>query len=177
MAMTKQQLMGCMTAIVTPFRDQAVDFEALTALVNWQIDAGIDAIVAVGTTGESATLSVEEHVAVIAAVVKATAGRVPVIAGAGANSTSEALELTQASAEAGADAVLHVTPYYNKPTQLGLFRHFEAIAKASKLPVVLYNVPGRTGCDLLPDTVEKLASLGKLVGDHDRRSRQCGHDA
>src|SRR5687768_10969190 len=121
----KHKLEGCMTALVTPMRDGLVDYDALTRLVEWQLDEGIDGLVAVGTTGESATLDVKEHVDVIAHVVKIARGRVPVIAGAGANSTREALELSEASEAAGADALLHVTPYYNRPTQDGLFRHFE----------------------------------------------------
>lgn len=154
---------GAMTALVTPMRDGKVDYDALRALVDEQIAAGIDGLVAVGTTGESATLSVAEHVQVIRHVVEVTARRVPVIAGAGGNATYEALELTHASEEAGADAVLHVTPYYNKPTQEGLYRHFEAIARATRLPVVLYNVPGRTACDLLPETVARLAAIDNIV--------------
>jgi 4-hydroxy-tetrahydrodipicolinate synthase len=152
-----------MTALVTPFRDGRVDFDALTKLCEWQIQSGVDGLVAVGTTGESATLDVKEHVDVIAHVVKAAAGRVPVIAGAGGNATTEALELTRASEQAGADALLHVTPYYNKPTQEGLYRHFEAIARATKLPIVLYNVPSRTACDMLPDCVERLAAIDNIV--------------
>ncbi len=155
---------GCLTAIVTPFRDGVVDFEALDKLVEWQIESGIDGIVAVGTTGESATLDVEEHVAVISRVVKVARGRVPVVAGAGGNATAEALNLTRASERAGANALLHVTPYYNKPTQEGLFRHYEAIAKATALPIILYNVPGRTACDLLPDTVVRLAEFDNIIG-------------
>jgi 4-hydroxy-tetrahydrodipicolinate synthase len=158
---------GCLTALVTPFRDGKVDEVALGKLVDWQIEQGIDGIVAVGTTGESATLSVEEHVAVIAATVKAARGRVPVIAGAGGNATSEALELTRASEAAGANALLHVTPYYNRPSQEGLFRHFEAIAKATRLPIILYNVPTRTACDLLTETVVRLAELDNVVGIKD----------
>jgi 4-hydroxy-tetrahydrodipicolinate synthase len=154
---------GCLTALVTPFRDGGVDYDALTRLVDWQIESGIDGLVAVGTTGESATLDVEEHIAVIGHVVKVARGRVPVIAGAGANATSEALELSKRSEDVGADGLLHVTPYYNKPTQDGLFRHFEAIARQGKLPVVLYNVPGRTGCDLLPETIERLADVDGIV--------------
>src|SRR3954453_7673664 len=127
---------GCLTAIVTPFRDGKIDFEGLAKLVDWQIENGVDGIVSVGTTGESATLDVDEHVAVISATVKAARGRVPVIAGAGGNATSEALELTKASEEAGADALLHVTPYYNRPNQEGLYQHFAAIARATKLPIV-----------------------------------------
>jgi 4-hydroxy-tetrahydrodipicolinate synthase len=158
---------GCLTAIVTPFSNGKVDFDALAKLVDWQIESGVDGIVSVGTTGESATLDVEEHVAVIAATVKAAKGRVPVIAGAGGNATSEALALTKASEDAGADALLHVTPYYNRPNQEGLFRHFEALAKATKLPIVLYNVPTRTACDLLTDTVVRLAQFDNIVAIKD----------
>src|SRR5689334_23790087 len=158
---------GCLTALVTPFRDGKVDFEGLAKLVDWQIEQGVDGIVAVGTTGESATLDVEEHVAVITAVVKAARGRVPVVAGAGGNATSEALELTRASEAAGANALLHVTPYYNRPNQEGLFRHFEAVARSTKLPILLYNVPTRTGCDLLTDTVVRLAAIDNIIGIKD----------
>jgi 4-hydroxy-tetrahydrodipicolinate synthase len=156
-------LQGVLTALVTPMRDGKVDYDALTKLVDWQLDSGIDGLVAVGTTGESATLDMEEHVAVIAHVVKVARGRVPVVAGAGGNATREALELTAASEGAGADAVLHVTPYYNKPTQDGLVRHFEAVAKSTKLPIILYNVPSRTAVDLLPDAVERLVQLDNVV--------------
>ena len=158
---------GCLTALVTPFKAGRVDFETLTRLVEWQIEQGIDGIVSVGTTGESATLDVEEHVAVIAATVKAARGRGYVIAGAGGNATSEALALTKASEDAGADALLHVTPYYNRPSQEGLFRHFEAICRATKLPIILYNVPTRTACDLLTDTVARLADFDNVVGIKD----------
>jgi 4-hydroxy-tetrahydrodipicolinate synthase len=158
---------GCLTALVTPFRDGKVDFDSLAKLVDWQIEQGVDGIVAVGTTGESATLAVEEHIAVIAAIVKAARDRVPVIAGAGGNATAEALELTRASEAAGANALLHVTPYYNRPSQEGLFRHFEAIAKSTRLPIILYNVPTRTACDLLTDTVVRLAELDNIIGIKD----------
>ena len=158
---------GCLTAIVTPMKAGRVDFDALAKLVDWQIESGVDGIVSVGTTGESATLDVEEHVAVIASTVKAARGRVPVVAGAGGNATAEALTLTKASEDAGADALLHVTPYYNRPSQEGLFRHFEAIAKASKLPVILYNVPSRTACDLQTETVVRLAAFPNIVGVKD----------
>ena len=158
---------GCLTALVTPFRDGKVDFDGLARLVDWQIEQGVDGIVAVGTTGESATLDVEEHIAVIAAIVKAARGRVPVIAGAGGNATSEALELSRASEAAGANALLHVTPYYNRPSQEGLFRHFEAIAKATRLPIILYNVPSRTACDLLTETVVRLAEIDNIIGIKD----------
>ncbi|HSS01898.1 MAG TPA: 4-hydroxy-tetrahydrodipicolinate synthase [Kofleriaceae bacterium] len=158
---------GCLTALVTPFKGGKVDFEGLAKLVEWQIEQGVDGIVAVGTTGESATLDVDEHVAVIAAIVKAARGRVPVVAGAGGNATTEALELTRASEDAGADALLHVTPYYNRPNQEGLFRHFEAVAKSTKLPVILYNVPTRTSCDMLTDTVVRLAEIENIIGIKD----------
>ena len=158
---------GCLTALVTPFKAGKVDFDALARLVDWQIEQGVDGIVSVGTTGESATLDVDEHVAVIAATVKAARGRVPVIAGAGGNATSEALALTRASEAAGADGLLHVTPYYNRPSQEGLFRHFEAIARATKLPIVLYNVPTRTACDLQTDTVVRLCAFDNIVAIKD----------
>ncbi|MFT3693017.1 MAG: 4-hydroxy-tetrahydrodipicolinate synthase [Kofleriaceae bacterium] len=157
------KLEGCLTALVTPFKGGRVDFDSLARLVDWQIESGVDGIVSVGTTGESATLDVEEHVAVIAATVKAAKGRVPVIAGAGGNATAEALALTKASEDAGADALLHVTPYYNRPNQEGLYQHFAAIARATKLPVVLYNVPTRTACDMLTDTVVRLCEFQNIV--------------
>ena len=158
---------GCLTAIVTPFKGGKVDFDNLAKLVDWQIEQGVDGIVAVGTTGESATLDVEEHVAVIAATVKAAKGRVPVVAGAGGNATAEALVLTKASEDAGADALLHVTPYYNRPNQEGLYQHFAAIARATKLPIVLYNVPTRTACDLLTETVVRLVDFDNIIGIKD----------
>lgn len=158
---------GCLTAIVTPFRDGKVDFERLARLVDWQIESGVDGIVSVGTTGESATLDVDEHVAVIAATVKAARGRVPIVAGAGGNATSEALALTRASEQAGADALLHVAPYYNRPNQEGMYQHFAAIARSTKLPVILYNVPARTASDLLTDTVVRLAELDNVIGIKD----------
>ena len=161
--MATHPIEGCLTALVTPFKAGRVDFDALAKHVDWQIEHGIDGLVPVGTTGESATLDVEEHVAVIAATVKAARGRVPVIAGAGGNATAEALALTKASEDAGADALLHVTPYYNRPSQDGLVRHYEAIAKATKLPIVLYNVPTRTGCDLLTDTVARIVASSPNV--------------
>jgi 4-hydroxy-tetrahydrodipicolinate synthase len=164
---TPAPIEGCLTALVTPFRDGKVDFEGIAKLVDWQIEQGVDGIVAVGTTGESATLDVEEHVAVIAATVKAAKGRVPVVAGAGGNATTEALALTKASEEAGADALLHVTPYYNRPSQEGLFRHFDTLARSTKLPIILYNVPTRTGCDLLTDTVVRLADHANIVAIKD----------
>lgn len=155
---------GVMTALVTPLRDGAVDHDALTRLIEHQLACGIDGLVAVGTTGESATLDFDEHIAVVAHTVKVVAGRVPVIAGAGGNATAEALELSRRSADAGADALLQVTPYYNRPNQDGLYRHFETIARAVPLPIILYNVPSRTSCDLLPDTVVRLAAIDNVVG-------------
>jgi 4-hydroxy-tetrahydrodipicolinate synthase len=156
---------GSIVAIVTPMTAAGeVDFAALAALVEWHIAEGTDGIVAVGTTGESATLSVDEHIAVVAKVIEVSAKRVPVLAGTGANSTVEAIELTRLAQAAGADAALIVTPYYNKPPQEGLYRHFKAIADAVALPFVLYNVPGRTGCDMLPATVARLAALPNIVG-------------
>lgn len=156
---------GSIVAIVTPmYPDGAVDFDSLAALVDWHVAEGTDAIVAVGTTGESATLDMNEHIEVVRRVVKQAKKRVPVIAGTGANSTTEAIELTQLAKDAGADAVLLVTPYYNKPPQEGLYRHFKAIAEAVEIPQILYNVPGRTGCDLLPATVARLATVKNIVG-------------
>lgn len=156
---------GSIVAIVTPMTAAGeVDFDSLGRLVEWHITEGTDAIVAVGTTGESATLSVDEHLAVIRKVIEISAKRVPVIAGTGANSTTEAIELTQLAKDAGADACLIVTPYYNKPPQEGLYRHFKAIAEAVNVPIILYNVPGRTGCDMLPATVARLALVPNIVG-------------
>jgi 4-hydroxy-tetrahydrodipicolinate synthase len=155
---------GVITALVTPLRNDRVDEEALRRLVDEQIRAGIDGLVPVGTTGESPTLTTEEHIRVVEIVVEQAKKRVPVIAGTGANSTREAIELTAAAKAVGADGTLQVTPYYNKPTQDGLFRHFKAIAEATGLPMVVYNVPGRTGCDLLPDTIARLCELPLMVG-------------
>ncbi|HMQ11853.1 MAG TPA: 4-hydroxy-tetrahydrodipicolinate synthase [Candidatus Competibacter phosphatis] len=156
---------GSMVAIVTPMRaDGALDFEALARLVEFHIDNGTDAIIAVGTTGESATLDYEEHIAVVRKVVGQVKGRIPVIAGTGANSTREALHLTQHAMEAGADGCLLVTPYYNKPTQEGLYQHYKLIADSVAIPQILYNVPGRTACDMKPETVERLADIPNIVG-------------
>ncbi|HRX60466.1 MAG TPA: 4-hydroxy-tetrahydrodipicolinate synthase [Candidatus Competibacter sp.] len=156
---------GSMVAIVTPMRaDGALDYEALARLVEFHIENGTDAIISVGTTGESATLDFEEHIRVVQRTVELVKGRIPVIAGTGANSTTEALHLTQCSMEAGADACLLVTPYYNKPTQEGLYRHYKLIADRVAIPQILYNVPGRTACDLKPETVERLADIPNIVG-------------
>ncbi len=157
------QLEGAMTALVTPMRDGEIDTRALAALAEEQIAAGIDGLVAAGTTGESATLSHDEYATVVSTVKQAARGRVPVIAGAGANATDKAIALSRVVADAGADALLHVTPYYNKPSQEGLYWHFGAIADAIDLPIVLYNVPGRTACDLGVDTVVKLAKFDNVV--------------
>ena len=154
---------GALTALVTPFRGGQVDDQALTELVELQIAGGIDGLVPVGTTGESATLSAEEQMHVIAHVVKVVRKRVPVVAGAGSNSTSEAIEHARAAREVGADGLLLVTPYYNRPSQDGLYRHYKAVCEAVPLPMIVYNVPSRTSCDLLPDTVARLADLAPIV--------------
>ncbi|RMG95014.1 MAG: 4-hydroxy-tetrahydrodipicolinate synthase [Deltaproteobacteria bacterium] len=155
---------GALTAIVTPFSNGRIDEDALRRLVETQIQAGIDGLVPCGTTGESPTLSHAEHAEVVAKVVEATKGRVPVLAGAGSNCTREAIDLARACREAGASGTLQITPYYNKPTQEGLVAHFTAIADAVDLPMVLYNVPGRTGVDLRPETVARLARHPNIVG-------------
>lgn len=156
---------GSFVALVTPMRaDGAVDNDALERLVEFHIANGTNGIVAVGTTGESPTLSVDEHIGVVQRVVQSVKHRIPVIAGTGANSTTEAIELTAAAKQVGADACLLVTPYYNKPTQEGLFLHYQALAKAVAIPQILYNVPSRTGCDLKPETVERLAEIPNIVG-------------
>jgi 4-hydroxy-tetrahydrodipicolinate synthase len=157
---------GSIVAMVTPMVPEtlAVDWPALKKLVDWHIESGTDAIVAVGTTGESATLNVDEHLEVVRVCVQQAAGRIAIIAGTGANSTSEAIELTAAAKECGADACLLVTPYYNKPTQEGLYLHYKAIAEAVAIPQILYNVPGRTACDMLTETVCRLAQLDNIVG-------------
>jgi len=174
-----------MPALVTPFRDGAVDFDTLRALVDWHIAEGSSAIVPVGTTGESPTLSHDEHAAVVEAVVKAARGRVPVIAGAGSNATAEAIDLVRHAAKVGADAALVVTPYYNKPTQAGMIAHYTALHDASDLPIIIYNIPGRSVVDMTPETMGRLARLPRIVGVKDatgkleRVSQQritCGPD-
>ena len=154
---------GSIVAIVTPFKDGKVDEDVFRELIEFQIENGTSAIVPCGTTGESATLGMLEHTRVIDITVAAVNKRVPVIAGTGGNSTSEAIELTAHAKKAGADATLQVTPYYNKPTQEGLYQHFKAIAKEVPLPQVLYNVPGRTSVNMLPETVARLAELPEIV--------------
>jgi 4-hydroxy-tetrahydrodipicolinate synthase len=159
------KITGSIVALITPMRaDGAVDHEALAKAVDRVIEAGSAAIVSVGTTGESATLDVAEHTDVIRRTIDVAAGRVPIIAGTGANSTTEAIHLTEAAKAAGADAALLVTPYYNKPPQEGLYRHFKAVAEAVDLPQILYNVPGRTAVDMLPGTVERLADVPNIIG-------------
>ncbi|HSC69256.1 MAG TPA: 4-hydroxy-tetrahydrodipicolinate synthase [Cellvibrio sp.] len=158
-------IQGSMVALVTPMNaDNSLDWASLHKLVDWHLEQGTHAIVAVGTTGESATLAVGEHLAVIKKVVDQVNGRIPVIAGTGANSTAEAVELTQAAKDAGVDACLLVTPYYNKPTQEGLFLHHAHIAQAVAIPQFLYNVPGRTGVDMKPETALRLAKVPNIVG-------------
>jgi len=154
---------GAMVALVTPFDEGGIDFETLDELIDFQLDNGIDAIVPVGTTGESPTLSHEEHKEVIARVVKRVGGAVPVIAGAGSNSTAEAIGLTAYSKKTGADATLQVCPYYNKPTQEGFYQHFKAIADEVDLPMVLYNIPGRCGAGMTPETIARLAEHDNIV--------------
>jgi 4-hydroxy-tetrahydrodipicolinate synthase len=164
----KQMITGSIVALVTPMHeDGSVDWGGLERLVEMHVEAGTAAIGAVGTTGESATLSVPEHCDVIRFCVKQAAGRIPVVAGTGSNSTREAIELTEAAASAGADACLLVTPYYNRPTQQGLFEHFKAVAEAVSVPQILYNVPGRTAVDMSNDTVARLAPLENIVGIKD----------
>ena len=155
---------GAMTALVTPFREREVDTRALEALVEAQIAGGINALVPCGSTGEAATLTHEEHLAVVRAVARVARGRVPVIAGTGSNSTAEAIRLTRGAEEAGADAALLISPYYNKPTQDGIYRHYAAVADATGLPLILYNIPGRTGSNITPDTIARLARLPNIAG-------------
>ena len=159
---------GSIVAIVTPMHaDGSLDYDGLRRLIDFHVKEGTDAIVIVGTSGESPTVTVDEHHELIRVAVEHAAGRIPVIAGAGANSTAEAIALTRFAKEAGADAALSVTPYYNKPTQEGLYRHFAAIAEAVDLPIILYNVPGRTVADLANDTVLRLAQIPNIVGIKD----------
>ncbi len=158
---------GSLVALITPFRDGAVDEPAYRRLVNWQIEEGTDGLVPVGTTGESPTLSHDEHKRVVEICVDETGGRVPVIAGAGSNSTAEAIDFTRHAKDAGADAVLHVTPYYNKPTQEGLYRHFTAIAESADIPIIIYNIPPRSVIDMSVATMKRLADHPNVVGVKD----------
>ena len=151
-----------MVALITPFKDGQVEWQTLDALVDFHVQAGTDVLVPCGTTGESPTVDVAEHEKIIETIVKRAAGRIPIIAGAGANATAEAIELARFSKKVGADATLQVCPYYNRPSQEGLYRHFAAIAEAVDLPMVLYNIPGRTGVSLAPETVARLAKFDEL---------------
>lgn len=158
-------LQGSIVALVTPMNNHGeVDFENLKQLVEYHVQAGTDAIVSVGTTGESATLSIEENVKVILKTVEFAAGRIPVIAGTGANATSEAVTMTKLLNNSGIVGCLSVVPYYNKPTQEGMYQHFKAIAECTDIPQILYNVPGRTGSDLLPETVGRLSTIPNIIG-------------
>jgi 4-hydroxy-tetrahydrodipicolinate synthase len=183
--MTRPRFQGAIPALVTPFKDGAIDEGAFRRLIERQIKGGVQALVPVGTTGETATLSHQEHRRVVELCVQTSAGRAPVIAGAGSNSTEEAIGLVRHAKEVGADAALVVTPYYNRPSQEGLYRHFAAINDAVDLPVVLYNVPGRTSVDISNETVARLAKLPNIVGIKDATSdlsrpsvmrRTCGED-
>ncbi len=165
------QIRGSIPALVTPLKDGALDIDALHALVAWQISEGSHALVPVGTTGESPTLSHDEHLRVIDEVVAAAAGRVPVIAGAGSNNTTEAIGFLRHAEAVGADAALVVTPYYNKPTQDGLVAHYTALHDACALPIIIYNIPGRSVIDMLPDTMARLAALPRIVGVKDATGR------
>ena len=158
---------GSLPALVTPFANGQLDLDALKHLIEWHIDSGSDGFVPVGTTGESPTLSHEEHDTVVDTVVQAVNGRVPVVAGAGSNSTAESIRLAQAAEAVGADAVLVVTPYYNKPTQRGLIAHFTAIHDACGLPIIIYNIPPRSVVDMTPDTMGELAKLPRIIGVKD----------
>lgn len=161
-------LKGSLVAIVTPMHDDgALDLDALRRLIEFHIEQQTDAIVIVGTTGESPTVDFDEHCLLIQTTVEQTAGRIPVIAGTGANCTREAIELTQQARQAGADACLLVAPYYNRPTQEGLYQHFKAVAEAVDIPQILYNVPGRTGCDISNDTTLRLAAIPNIIGIKD----------
>jgi len=163
---------GTYTALVTPFTpDGGLDLEALAKLCEWQIASGVDGLVPCGSTGEAATLSHEEHVRVVRHVVEVAAGRVPVIAGAGSNSTREAIELTQAARSAGADAALLISPYYNKPTQEGIFQHYRAVAQETRLPILVYNIPGRTASRIEPETSARLSRVPGVAG-----LKECGAD-
>jgi 4-hydroxy-tetrahydrodipicolinate synthase len=159
-----EQFAGLTVALVTPFRGEDIDFDALGRLVDWHVEQGTDCLSPVGTTGEAPTLDHEEHERIIAAVVERAAGRIKVMPGTGSNSTREAIRLTRFAKRVGANGALMVGPYYNKPTQEGYYRHFAAVAEAVELPIVLYNIPARTGSNILPDTIARLAELPTIVG-------------
>ena len=165
------KIQGSLPALVTPFKDGALDLDTLKALVEWHIAEGSDGIVPVGTTGESPTLSHEEHETVVEAVVRAVRGRVPVIAGAGSNNTVEGIRLIRHAEAVGADAALVVTPYYNRPTQAGLIAHYTALHDCCTLPIIIYNIPGRSVVDMTPDTMGQLAKLPRIVGVKDATGR------
>ena len=178
-------LKGSMPALITPFKNGAVDLEGLKALVEWHIAEGGHGLVPVGTTGESPTLSHEEHEAVVSAVVEAAAGRIPIVAGAGSNNTAESLRFMHHAKDVGASAALVVTPYYNKPTQEGLIAHFKTLHDACDLPIVIYNIPGRSVVDMSPETMGELAKLPRIIGVKDatgdlarvcQQRITCGHD-
>lgn len=158
---------GSLPALVTPFKDGRLDLDTLKSLVAWHIEQGSHGLVPVGTTGESPTLSHDEHHEVVATVVKAAGGKIPVVAGAGSNNTEEAIDLIQHAERSGADAALIVTPYYNKPTQAGLIAHFKAVHDAANLPIIIYNIPGRSVVDMTPDTMGELAQLPRIIGVKD----------
>jgi 4-hydroxy-tetrahydrodipicolinate synthase len=168
---TTRRLKGAMTALVTPFRDGALDEDAFRKLVTWQIEEGIHGLVPVGTTGETPTVTPAEHDRVVAICIETAAGRVPVIAGAGSNSTAEAVERARHAEKAGADAVLVVTPYYNKPSQEGLYAHFKAINDAIGIPIILYNIPGRSIVDMSVETMARLYELKNIVGVKDATAK------
>ena len=163
MATKGEQFAGLTVALVTPFRDGEIDFAALRRLVDWHVEQGTDCLSPVGTTGESPTLSHDEHERVIATVVEQAARRLKVVPGTGSNSTREAIRLTRFAQKAGADGALMVGPYYNKPTQEGYYRHFAEVAEAVDLPIVLYNIPGRTASNILPETIARLAEIPSVV--------------
>lgn len=155
---------GCMVALITPFKDGEINFEEMSSLIDWQVDQGVDGIVPCGTTGESATLSLEEHKEIIRFVVDKVGGRVPVIAGAGSNNTKESLELLKCAKERGADGALIICPYYNKPTQEGIYQHYKYLSEAVDIPIVLYNIPSRTGINMEPHTIKRLFQIKNIVG-------------
>jgi 4-hydroxy-tetrahydrodipicolinate synthase len=155
---------GCLTALVTPFRNGEVDYPALEKLVEGQIAGGVQGLVPCGSTGESATLTHDEHIQVVQAVIRFARGRVPVVAGTGSNSTAEAVRLTRAAEEAGAAGALLLSPYYNKPTQDGIYQHYAAVAAATKLPLLVYNIPARTASNILPETIARLSRIENIVG-------------
>src|SRR5918997_806097 len=163
MASKGRMFAGCTVALVTPFRDGEVDFDALRGLVDWHVGQGTHVLSPVGTTGESPTLTHGEHERVISAVVEHAAGRVKVLAGTGSNATAEAVRLTRFAAQAGADGALLVSPYYNRPTQEGLYAHFARVAESVDIPLILYNIPARTGRNVEPETIERLSRIGRIV--------------